>query len=424
MSDAQLGMLWLASQTIASLISLFWYVLIFDVPRYVLPFVALAFTAPRKKADLEGRAWAAAPPSVSIVIVGHNEAGSIRACIRSLREQSIGGFEIVIVSDGSSDAMASVSAEIVKRGEAKCIVSTHARGGKSSGINLALNLTRADIVVNVDCDCSFDRYAIERLISPLRMSGVGAVCGDIVPRNATATLVTQIQEIEYLQSISVGKRFSEMIGQVSCASGAFSAFRRSALEAVGAFDVGGGEDLDVTMRLRQAGWQIAFAPESVCYTDVPATAYAYLRQRLRWERDAVWIRFRKHRRLLFPFDKKFSLSEALHQWDFLLFNVVAAFVFPAYIIGLVVSNGAQVIPILFAMQAGLFVLDVGMLALASKVSGRRVFWRILPFLPAYSVFMAFVMRPLRAFAYLQEWLLFGSHGDNYVPGKVRRSRAW
>ena len=143
MSDVQLGMLLLASQTISGLVSLFWYVLIFDVPRYVLPFVALAFTGVRRKAEDEGRARAAAPLSVSIIIVGHNEAGSIRACVRSLREQSIGGFEIVIVSDGSSDAMASVSAEIVRRGEAKCIVSTRARGGKASGINLALQLRLA-----------------------------------------------------------------------------------------------------------------------------------------------------------------------------------------------------------------------------------------------------------------------------------------
>ena len=48
-----------------------------------------------------------------------------------------------------------------------------------------------------------------------------------------------------------------VIGQVVCASGAFSAFRRTALEEVGGFDVGGGEDLDATLRMGKNGWRIA-----------------------------------------------------------------------------------------------------------------------------------------------------------------------
>ncbi|MFP3787151.1 glycosyltransferase, partial [Burkholderia sp. SIMBA_024] len=81
-------------------------------------------------------------------------------------------------------------------------------------------------------------------------------------------------------------------------SGAFSAFRRKALDDIRGFDVGGGEDLDTTIRLRLKGWRIEYAPEAVCYTDVPTTVYQYIRQRLRWERDAIWIRYRKHVQLM------------------------------------------------------------------------------------------------------------------------------
>ena len=44
--------------------------------------------------------------------------------------------------------------------------------------------------------------------------------------------------------------------QVVCVSGAFGAFRREALDSVDAFDVGGGEDFDLTLRLRANGWRI------------------------------------------------------------------------------------------------------------------------------------------------------------------------
>jgi len=58
----------------------------------------------------------------------------------------------------------------------------------------------------------------------------------------------------------------------------FSAFRKTALESVLGLDAGGGEDLDLTLRLRKAGWGVWFSPESICYTDVPDTFAAFIRQ--------------------------------------------------------------------------------------------------------------------------------------------------
>ncbi len=426
MNDLDIGLSFLLNQTTASLVAVFWYTLIFDVPRYVLPFAFAAVTM-RNRASGDDPAptiQEIAPAGVSIVLIGHNEANSIGACVRSLKEQSFSDFEIVIVSDGSTDGMSKVAREMVRNGEATCILSTGVRGGKASGTNLACEIARGDIIINIDCDCSFDRFAIEQLLKPFEDPRVGAACGDIAPRNANSSVVSQFQEIEYLESISVGKRFSAAINQVTCASGAFSAFRRTALREVGGLDVGGGEDLDVTLRLRQAGWRIAYVPDAVCYTDVPVTVYSYIRQRLRWERDAVWIRFRKHRRLLNPFNPKFRLAEAFHQCDFVLFNVVGTCIFPVYVAWLAINFGALAIPILIAMQIALLTLDAFMLALSCWTTGRDTFWRNLLFLPGYTIFMSYVMRSVRLLAYIDEWFFSGSHRDNYTPLKVRHERAW
>lgn len=425
MTEIELGFAFLLAQTTASLVLVFWYTLIFEVPRYILPFIAAGLTM-RAATDRsistdrgEGRA-----PSVSIVLVGHNEEGALEACVRSLREQSFSSFEIVIVSDGSADKMSSVARSLVKAGHATRIVSTDLRGGKPSGINLACSVAKGEIVINVDCDCSFDRYAIQHLVEPFADPAVGAVCGDIAPRNSNASLITQFQEIEYLQSISVGKRIANAVDQVVCASGAFSAFRRSALATVGGFDVGGGEDLDTTMRLRCAGWKIVYAPEALCYTDVPTTAFQYIRQRLRWERDALWIRYRKHRRLLVPWNESFRGTEVVHQLDFLLFNVMGSFVFPVYVIWLFAQFGSFALAILVGMQIGLLCVDMLILAVAAWTTRRKVFWHNLIFLPGYSVFATYLMRPVRLLAYLDEWVFSGSHRDNYTPLKVRLVRPW
>jgi len=427
MSEFDLGVSFLLSQSSASMIAIFWYTILFEIPRYGIPFLAAALgqlsfaniaagcTVKLRKPRIT--------PKVSVVVVGHNEADSLETCVRSLREQSFDQFEIIIVSDGSSDASGAIAARLVGEGLATRSFTLDLRGGKSSAINLAIGACRGDIIITVDCDCSYDRFAIELLLEAFDDPVVGGACGDVRPRNGDTSLVARFQEIEYLMTISVGKIIVNAFDQVTCLSGAFSGFRREALEMVGAFDVGGGEDLDITLRLRARGWRTAFVSTAVCYTDVPVTLGALVRQRLRWERDAIRLRYRKHRAVMFP-NNRFILAEAIHQWEFLLFNVLGAFAFLLYVIWLFVMYGNMAVTILIAMQLGLLLLDSTMLALGAFVTGRPVFWRNLVYVLGFSVFMSYVMRLVRLWAYLEEWLLFGSVRDNYLPYKVRAVRKW
>jgi hypothetical protein len=118
------------------------------------------------------------------------------------------------------------------------------------------------------------------------------------------------------------------------------------------------------------------------------------------------------------------LAEAIHQWEFLLFNVLGAFAFLLYVIWLFVTYGNMAVTILMAMQLGLLLLDSTMLALAAFITGRPAFWRNLVYVLGFSLFMSYVMRLVRLWAYLEEWLLFGSVRDNYLPYKVRAVRKW
>lgn len=430
MSDLDLALSFLFGQSEQSLIAIFWYALVFELPRYGLailaiglgPFAASWLTCRQHRPTVcHG---SRKPLRVSVIVVGHNEVDALEACVRSLREQSFGDFEIVIVSDGSSDGMAQLATRLVRQGLADRALSTDLRGGKSGGLNLAILAASGDIIVNVDCDCSYDRYAIANIIEPLSDPSVGAVTGDIVTRNGDHSLTARFQEIEYLMTISVGKRLGNALNQVVCVSGAFGAFRRAALDQVGGVDVGGGEDLDLTLRLRQAGWRVVFAENAICYTDVPAKLWPLIRQRFRWERDSIWLRYRKHLRLMDPRSTEFRLSEAFHQWDFLLFSVVGAAMFPFYIAWLVLSYGDLALPILIAMQLGLLVADIALLAIAALVTGRPVFFRNIPFLLGYSIFTTYFMRIVRLCAYIEELLFFGSRRDNFVPLKVRSVRPW
>jgi len=413
------GFNFLGSQSSESLFRLFWFVIIFEIPRYTLSFIAVAAISIRTE---RARPEKVNVGRVSVVIAGHNEEDSIERCVVSLREQSLVPDEIIVVSDGSTDRTPQVLRSLQRRGLIQQAHSTQVRSGKSAALNLAVGRSTGNILVIVDCDCTFDRHALRDIVEPFADPEVGAVSGNVIVRNPNVSLLTACQAIEYMISISQGKQASDMTDQVSCVSGAFGAFRREALERVGGLDAGGGEDLDVTLKLRTAGWKARFAPDAICYTDVPTTLDALIRQRFRWERDAVRLRNRKHRDQLNPFSSRFSGLELLHQLDFLVFNVLASAIFPIYIVWLFVTYGELTPIILMAAQSGMWGLDAFTFLLAAWMTPKANAFALIPYLPAYSPFYGFLMRFVRVAAYLQEWAFKASYRDPYVPQKVHLER--
>ena len=405
------------------LLGLFWFTILFELPRYTLTFVPAILmigyqraSAPQPLPDV-GR--------VSVLLAGHNEADSVEKCVRSLREQTFTDFEIVCVSDGSTDETFAIMARLQREGLVDKIAECQIRGGKSSAINLGMRLASGDIVVVIDCDCSFEREAIEELLRPFADPQVAAVGGNVLVRNGEASVTASIQAIEYMISIGLGKTALDLIGQVSIISGAFGAFRASAFRHVGGMDPGPGEDFDLTMRLRLAGYKIGFALKSVCYTDVPTTLFNLLRQRARWERDSLWIRYRKYGRILNPFRADFQPRELPHQIDFLFFDVIAGSVAPFYILFLAFVIGFPLATyILVCVYIGFLFLDSFTFACAVIGSGKKYYWRFWPFLVIYGPFKGYLMRTARLYVFIQEWIYSASRNDNFAPPKVNAWIRW
>ena len=408
---------YLASLDAATLIAAFSVSILLDLPRYTFGFLAVLV------AEMSGGRRRPAPsrlPSISVIIPGHNEAHSIRRCVLSLREQTVRGLEIICVDDGSTDAMAEEIYQLRAEGLIDVGLVCRIRGGKSSACNLALSRAGGEVVVIVDADCTFDRDAVENIVRPLLDPRVGAVSGNIAVRNAQASLVAGIQSVEYLIGISLGKRALDFLNIVACASGAFSAFRRSALVAIGGMDIGPGEDLDVTLRLRQAGWRIRFAHDAWCLTDVPITLGAFIRQRLRWERDALRLRLRKHRYILDPRNRGVSATDLVHQFDYVVTNLLVTLVFPLYVIWLILTYGAGAWPILGSVTIGYIVLDLFAFLGALIVVDRPGAVRALPYALLSGTFNAYLLRLVRLAAFAQEWIFRRSYDDDYVPERVRK----
>lgn len=344
MEFVSFGWAFATHRTAFELIGLFWFLILFDIPRYFIGFLTVFITSESARSRKPDIRWEG---TVSVLISGHNEDRSFERCVRSLRAQTCGKLEIVCVDDGSTDGTFRTLKRLERNGEVDIALRVHDRGGKSAALNFAASVASSDALVVVDCDCTFEPDAIENLVMPLVDPQVGAVCGGVLVRNADASIVASIQALEYLFSIHLGRTLADYFGLVTCVSGAMGAFRRTAWRAVGGMDVGPGEDFDITLRLRQSGYKIRFASDACCWTDVPETIGRFLHQRRRWERDAIRLRTRKYGFTLNPFSRRFSVLEGLHQIEFVVYSVLAAVVFLVYLAWLATAL-PELLPIILA----------------------------------------------------------------------------
>jgi poly-beta-1,6-N-acetyl-D-glucosamine synthase len=407
----------LSSLDLSSIVMLFWYMIFLEIPRYTIG----ALVIPAVMLSMDRRKPIDTGHSLSVVLVGHNEEKPLRTCLESLGEQTIKStcrhFQVVVVDDGSTDKMSEVAKALQREGKIDHVLRLEQRGGKSAGVNLALSLCTGDIIVISDIDTTLDRNALAELVSYFSDPAVGAVSGNLGVRNQNASLMTHFQTIEYTIGLSLGRCIADTLGILSVISGAFGAFRRVAIESVGGQDVEVGEDADLTMKLRRAGWKLRFAPEAYALTDVPETVSAFIAQRLRWDRGLITIWARKFRGALDPRQAVFRLSDAAAVIDVILFQVVLAIAFPVYIVWLLYCFGGFAPTVIGATMIGYACLDALVFVSAAAIGLRTPYWLIL-YLPLYTFLQTMLVRPVRLIAIVQEFIFRSSYRDPYVPRRV------
>jgi glycosyltransferase involved in cell wall biosynthesis len=233
----------------------------------------------------------AEPPTlpVSVIVCTLGREPLLRACLESLRDQDHVAFEVVVVdNDPASGAVAALLADL---DDAVFHYVAQPIKGLSNARNAGLAAARHDVVAFTDDDAIADRDWIRRLATVFAQDRVvSAVTGLVVPWE----LETQAQLwFEQFGSFDRGcrrqvwaypesRRYDALGPQGDggpaypfsagvIGSGNNMAFRRERVRVLGGFDAalgagtitGGGEDLDIYVRLLLAGDVIVYEPRAV-----------------------------------------------------------------------------------------------------------------------------------------------------------------
>lgn len=389
--------------------------LVFELPRYGFSALAMLVASFRSH-----RHRSVQLPAITAIIPVHNGAAGLRATVDSLRPPAQGITEILIVDDGSTDGTAAIAAALAREDPRIRVLTHPLRSGKSAAINHAATRATGILLLTVDVDTVAAPGSVPALAAAFRNPAVAVASGNVTIRNAARNPLTALQSLEYLQSIALGRGFLDHLGSVGCCSGAFSMFRRAPFLAAGGLNVGPGEDLEITLRLREAGHRTRFIGSAMAATLAPTTLPRLIRQRLRWDRDALAIRLFAYRQIL-PFRRGESLGSTLERLDFLLFDLAATLVFPFYILHVALRFGEAFTPLMAGVLLLLSGIATANLLLVHLALRRLPTLPELAVIPAFALYQGIVLRFLRFFAFSDELLFAGSHRDAFVPPRIRRA---
>jgi cellulose synthase/poly-beta-1,6-N-acetylglucosamine synthase-like glycosyltransferase len=198
--------------------------------------------------------------SVTLIVSAYNEADVIRSKLdNSLAlDYPRDRLEVVVVSDASTDATEAIVREYAAQGVTLFRMSE--RGGKTAGLNAAMEKVRGDIVVFSDANILYERDVIRKLVRNFADPEVGCVTGDsryVDPEQASAT---HGQEDAYWGYERLIRWWESRLGSTVGADGAIFAIRRELYTPLPADAI---NDLMLPLRIVDHGHRAVFDASAV-----------------------------------------------------------------------------------------------------------------------------------------------------------------
>jgi glycosyltransferase involved in cell wall biosynthesis len=236
--------------------------------------------------------------SVTVLIPAHNEAEHIERCVRSCWEQTHQPDHVVVIADSCTDETAAIASQAGAR-----VVETDFKL-KAANINFVLSDVSTDVVAIIDADSYYSPTTLENFARTIA-DGFDATCASLFPMPEQRTsMIVAYRRFLYAVDKRWGRPIQQAIGRFYVLAGPASAFRVSALRAVGGYPERKGEDAFLTWELYKNNYKLGYTGASTVYTFEPTSWKSYFKQTDRWHSDfcqlttAYWSEYRKPRVLL------------------------------------------------------------------------------------------------------------------------------
>ena len=216
---------------------------------------------------------------VSIIVLAWNSAQRIEACLASLPAGLTASHEVIVVDNGSQDQTVSV---LRARFPHVRIIANRKNRGVAPARNQGIRCAQGEYILILDDDTIVHPAALDQLVQLLDSRPEVGLCGPKLV-DAEGRLCLSCRLFPTLLD-KLGRRFPSALTRraarraeladwahdtlrpVDYMIGACQLIRRRALDEVGLLDERifyGPEDVDLCLRMHQAGWQVVYQPAAV-----------------------------------------------------------------------------------------------------------------------------------------------------------------
>ncbi len=161
-------------------------------------------------------------------------------------------FDVVVVSDGSTDGTAAIIAEFEQRPRVRALIKQEAQG-KAAGLNDAMQLVTGELVLFTDARQQIERGALRCLVENFGDAEVGAASGELMLGDA-ATGETSMGTGMYWRIEKMVRQLESASGSVVGTTGAIYCARRNLFRALPAATVL--DDVLIPMQIVSGGARV------------------------------------------------------------------------------------------------------------------------------------------------------------------------
>lgn len=239
------------------LATVFWIAILWVVYAYLLyPLVLWLLSAGRHiPPSAPPEEW----PSISLIIAAHNE----EAVLAEKLDNSLAldypreKVQIIVASDGSTDATESIAASYGDRGVV--LHRVEQRGGKTQAQNEAVRLAEGEFLVFSDANSMYEAQALKELVLPFADRAIGCVCGELRYTNPQGDAAGKGEGV-YWRYEQFLKRRESLLSSALGANGSIYALRRELFEELDADII---SDFIMPVRVWRRGFRVVYEPRAV-----------------------------------------------------------------------------------------------------------------------------------------------------------------
>ena len=223
-------------------------------------------------------------PFVSILIPTYNEPNVVDRILMACTGLDYDQYEVIVIDDSTDETVEKLR-KWAYHPRVKVIHRDHRDGWKGGALNEGLKHLdpRSRFVLVFDADFVPPRDVIQRFLTNFTDEKVGAVQGyQWYILNADENWLTKS-----VRTITTATYAFDLIARKMCDGfiqlcGSAMMIRRDVLEEVGGFGTDITEDWELTLRIYQHGYRVAYDETIKVPCEVPSTLKRYIKQQCRW----------------------------------------------------------------------------------------------------------------------------------------------